>query len=665
MESYIWVVLFSIIICSCLFTYVNRVADYFTPKAEVRIKITEPSEVSKDDYVWLYLIDGKEISTNSFEAFDKSGSWQYLAQSDGVENNTIIGRGEGSEISFPILKSCSGGFCIWKNDLSSTVDIEIDGNITHYDLYSTAGEHIQITPYEDSKISILIRAFIYGLLIILLSFLLIVAYCLFTMASDKCNYIFSIKYKYLLVVGGVFVCTYLFDIIWYKHGIINFNAFGDQPYYWAIGGVFAQKGLTRKIIDETARSLPCFRSYGIFVPSFIAQFLGVRLNISSYAIYFSLPSIVAAYLFGYVLPRIYELIHGKKVSLIQIFVAYISFLIYYVGNLVSIDGDLFGLVFFVAGGLYALLFMTDFKLINSILCALCFSFSVAIRPSYLLGVYMAIVAMLIRSIIACVKIENGCAKKDLIKTFLRKMILPAIAFAIAFILVCLPQVYINSKQGHVGLFAYDMDGAYGTLTTTNLEQGMDYGLRGYITGYPTGVHDNQIWSIKQNAGYLWDTEITMAQSFDSYAKEPLDTLIAIGKRLFAFIDIKFNVTLPAESWAVTTKFYLFSTLNYILLAVAVFCLVNKRVREIVFKKNDLLFWGILLTGTIAPMLAARLEWRQAMLLYLFYLSYVCPYCFANGAWENRKSDSIIDNKFLSFVVIFVFFCHAISLTMYH
>ena len=193
---------------------------------------------------------------------------------------------------------------------------------------------------------------------------------------------------------------------------------------------------------------------------------------------------------------------------------------------------------------------------------------------------------------------------------------------------------------------------------------MDSALSGWITGYPTQVFDDQIHSIRKNAMYLDTKEITMAQGFDAYAKKPLDACVAIAKRLFAFVDIKFNITLPNELWSANTKFYLFSTINYLFLATAAFTMLNRKARELVFCRHDFLFWGISLFGPIAPMLAARLEWRQGMLLYLFYLSYACGYCFLEGILDREKRPYFINNKYLSFVTIFVFVCHGISLTMY-
>ncbi len=650
LKRYIWLVLFAILISSCFFTYVNELADYLLPRTELKLTITSPNRLSKGNQVWIYLIDGKEIEQNTFDTMLKTGEWSFMREEDGASSNTIIGLSNGGTITIPINKSCSGGISIWMQAYAASIDVETEDFSAHYDLYSEEGDYLQITPYEDHLVSIGIRAVVYCVLFVLITFTLSLIYKKFYSAVFRLK---EYKYNYKYIVGAIFICTYIFDVLWYKHGIVNFNAFGDQPGYWEVGGVFATPNVTNGMIKRTIRRIPCFRGYGNFLFSFISQFIGNRLKIDSYIVYFVFPSLTAAFLFGYVMPKIYEVIHGKRVSITQIMLSYISFFIFYKGNLVSIDGDLPGMTFYLAGALFmGLLFYTGYMR-YAVFSSMCFSLSLAIRTSYLIGVVLIV-------IISFMNIY-----KRIYKFSIQKIITFTAVFIFVFVSICTPQIYINIQRGHCGLFAYDKDGAYGTDTTTLLEQGVDYALRGWVTGYPTEIFDDQIHSIRVDAGYLETKEITMAQGFDAYAKKPLDACVAIAKRLFAFIDIKFNVTLPNESWHAHTKYYLFSTLNYLFLATAVFTLLNKKTRELVLCNYDLLFWGTCLLGPIAPMLAGRLEWRQGMLLYLFYLGYICAYCFFDGIADRAKRIYFINNKYLSFVTTFMFVCHAISLTMYN
>ncbi len=660
LKKYIWLVLFAVLISSCFFTHINKIADLLLPKTEIKLTITDPGKLSKGHEVWIYLIDGKEIEKNTFESMEKTGEWSFMSQEDGAANNTIIGSTVGGTIVIPINKSCSGGINIWMQSYSASINMEVDNVISNYDLYSEEGEYLQITPYEDSLISIGIRAVLYGLFSALIMAVLLICYKLMYSANFTLQ---DRKYYYRSIVLAVFICTYIFDVLWYKHGITNFNAFGDQPGYWEIGGVFAKSGVTGEIIRETIKRIPSFRGYGVFLPSFIAQFIGNRLNIDSYLVYFTLPALTSAFLFGYVMPKLYEVIHGRKVYIIQIVLAYINFFVFYKGNLVSIDGDLFGMTFYLAGALFIVMVFLTGHIRYAMLSGMFLSLSLAIRTSYLIGVMIILIISIVVFMSSSLKSNTGMFK-NIDKLSIHKFTLAAVAFSLAFLLICLPQIYINNQRGHYGLFAYDKDGAYITKTTTLLEQGMDSALSGWITGYPTQVFDDQIHSIRKNAMYLDTKEITMAQGFDAYAKKPLDACVAIAKRLFAFVDIKFNITLPNELWSANTKFYLFSTINYLFLATAAFTMLNRKARELVFCRHDFLFWGISLFGPIAPMLAARLEWRQGMLLYLFYLSYACGYCFLEGILDREKRPYFINNKYLSFVTIFVFVCHGISLTMY-
>lgn len=632
------------------------------PKTDIKVTVGEPNENSKGSEVWIYLINNAEISGEQHSAIKKTGDWDFRTREEwGYGNNTIIGGKVGDTLVIPIEKAANGGISFWCQAYSGSVEVEANNEVKHYDLYSEEGTYLQVTPFEDNYSSVVVLAIIYALLTCLIATALMLFIGIAISFEGKVK---EPRYKYWAVVLGLFVCTYCFDIIWYKHGITNFNAFGDQPGYWQFGGALAKIGITKQEVYGVVKSIICFRGYGIFLPSFIAQFIGNRLHIDSYLVYFCLPSLVSAFLFGYVLPKIYEIIHKKKVRLWKIIFAFISFFFFYTGNLVSIDGDLFGLAFYMGGTLFAILIFTTGKIKYAILSGVLFSLCLAIRTSYLVGVLVLFGIMILYAILTVLH-KTKERYIDICEISLKKCIGLFFAFSISFLIVCVPQVYINAENGHYGLFAYDKDGVYGTKTTTLLEQGVDFALRGELTGYPHIIRDEQIHSIRQNAAYDDNKEITMAQGFDAYAKKPLDTLVAIVKRVFAFVDIKFNTTLPDKSWSANTKFYLFSTINYLFIATALFTLLDKRVRGLIYIKADLILWGTLLIGPVAPLLAARIEWRQAMVAYLFYLSYACAFCFSGCFFDKDKRTAVLESNYFAFLTCCVLLFHAISLTMYH
>ena len=206
LKKYIWLVLFAVLISSCFFTHNNKIADLLLPKTEIKLTITDPGKLSKGHEVWIYLIDGKEIEKNTFESMEKTGEWSFMSQEDGAANNTIIGSTVGGTIVIPINKSCSGGINIWMQSYSASINMEVDNVISNYDLYSEEGEYLQITPYEDSLISIGIRAVLYGLFSALIMAVLLICYKLMYSANFTLQ---DRKYYYRSIVLAV--CR--FDVI--------------------------------------------------------------------------------------------------------------------------------------------------------------------------------------------------------------------------------------------------------------------------------------------------------------------------------------------------------------------------------------------------------------------------------------------------------------------
>ncbi len=662
-KNIVWRMLFSLLMSTCFFTYVNAFINKTMPRDELVVTINEPSVNPQGSEVWIYLIDNTEISKEQFDAMEKTGGWEFRSREEwNYGNNVILGKNKGSSITIPIVRASNGGISVWCRASSGGIDTDVNGEVKHYDLFSEEGAYIQIMPFEDSFISVLVTIVVYLILAFFVMILLLLMLSFFQYICDNYK---EPQYEYWTLVLVLFIGTYLFDVIWYRIGIVNFNAFGDQQHYWGKGGVFAQIGITGETIIEELKSIPCFRGYGNYLPSFIAQYIGNRVHVDAYIVYFLFPSLTNAVLFGYILPRIYEIFHGKKVFKWQILMALCGFMFLYKGQLVGILGDFYGLTLYLAGTLYAILIFRTGKRRYALTSGGCFSLCLTIRTSYLIGVVLLILVMLI---LVALNFMGKLQENNIY--MMNKM--PgkgvagiAIAFMISFLCVCIPQVYINELQGHRGLFAYDKDGAFGTQSTTLLEQSTDSALRGYVIGTPYWLYDKQIHSIRQEAGYRDDKEMTMAQCFDAYAKSPVDTLATILKRAFALVDTKTNMLLVDEGWYVHTKYYLFSTINYIFISIALFTFLNKQLRQLLYKKEEVFFWGTVLLGPVAPLLAARMEWREAIVGYLFYIGYAFAFCFAGSIYDEEKKRVIRESNFLPFLTCTVLIFHTVSLTMYH
>lgn len=664
MRNIVWLYIFSILISTLFYTHINDFVTKLVPVSNMVVTVTEASTSGARTEIWMSLLNGKEITKEQFDSMPKTGVWEYRSIEEwGYGNDTILSYGDnvGSTIVLPIKKAPYGGITIWCQAYSRAIDVEANSVIEHYELYSEEGSLLQITPYEDVMTTTFLTVIVYLVFSLIIMLLLLLLIYLFNRLANNDR---ESRYSYKLATLAIFAITYIHNVIWYKIGIVNFNAFGDQNYYWNNGGVFATPGITIGEMVAHLKSLSPLRGYGNYVQSFIAQFIGNRIGINSYLIYFLLLAMTFAILFGYVLPKMYELFHGKKVFAWQVVMSLAGFAYLYRGMLVAIGGDLFGLTLYLLAALLLALYNKEVKIKYAVGAGAVLSYCLAIRTSYLIGSYIIILCFLYISghkVYIYIKKEHSHIKH---RGKVKRVGLSIAAFFLAFFIVCIPQIYKNHLRGHKGLFAYDMDGTYGTKTTTLLEANADWAVSGVLTGYPYVLYDNQIKSIRIDAKYVEDKELTMSQSFDAYARKPLDTFVSILKRAFLLIDMKTNVTLPDEPWYASTKNYVYSTVNYVLAAIALFVIINKKTREKMLKKQELFFWAIVALPPVLPLLASRIEWRGAMVLQIFYISY-SVLVFTNHMRTSEGKNDIINSNILPFVFFWVLVFHSITLSMFH
>lgn len=664
-KNIIWMFIFSLIISCCLFTYVNSAVDSLFQKSDIKITLTEKDTKSLGNEIWIIKINGKEITQELYDSLSKSDGWQFrTAKEWGYGDNVIISDKPGSTISIPISKSPLGGFSIWCQSYSGKIEVETnDGTKNTYDLYSENSEdHLQITPYADNYTSVFLRI-LFFLALAFIIFVLLVLILLFVrkylIREEK-----TPKYKYWQLVAALTIAITTFSCVWYKCiGIPNFPGFGDGLGYWSWGYTLARPGVTKQEIVGLLYSLPTFRGYGIFIPHFLSNFIGLRIGVSAFAVYFAILAVIVAIAFGYAIPRMFELVRGKKLHIWQILFGFFGFFYFFTNAICGLGSDMCGCAYYFLGIVFLLLMLKTGKVRFAFLSGGFFSLCLAARTSYLIGVGIIGLALLIYIVIVFVKKNKNVVVENGINSCKRLVALLA-AFLFMFVLVCVPQIYINSLKGHFGLFAYDSDGAYFTETTTLLEQSADASLRGYITGYPELLYDAPTAHIKAGAGYEMDKEITMAQSMDSYAKQPLDGVISFAKKLFALIDVKSRIDLPTKDWQTNTKYYIFSTVNYTFLITALFLVVNRRVRNAFFNKKDLLLWGVILAGPILPTLAGKIEWRAGMVLYIFYIVWAFAYCLTDAIYDKEKRDLILKENYFRFLSIGVLACHGLTLWMH-
>ncbi|SDB63092.1 hypothetical protein [Butyrivibrio sp. INlla16] len=664
LQNIIWLFIFSFLLSFCFFSKINPFVDSFFSKTTVKLTLKEKNEDHLGNEIWIYQIDGKDISKPTFKKMEKSGEWEYRsAEKWGYSHNVIYSNASGSSLKIPISTSPSGGLGIICQRNSGRFDLELEeGIISEYDPYTEKSSILQITPFADNYNGVFFHAITYlGFAILIFVFLsLSVIICnKFVCSENK-----EPHYKYPHLVFALTISMTVFLCIWWKTiGIPNYPGTGDGGGYWTVGQVLARPDITKEEVELLCKDLPTFRGYGIFIPHFIANYISYRTSISAIGIYFVIMAFVCAFGTGYVLPRMYEIVNGRKPGLFQVFTGIICFYFLFTNYLCDMGSDMCGCVYYLAAILFLFLMQETGRYLYAALSGMFFSLCLAARTSYMIGVMIILIFFFVHSLLVLCKNSRLSILKDGILS-IKRWVSAIVVMGFFFFVFCLPQVCINNIKGHPGLFAYDTDGAFETKTTTLLEQNADIPLRGYVSGYPEIIYDKSTAYIKQYAGYKKSKEITMAQSMDCYSKRPLDGLASVAKKLFILVDIKTNITLPNEIWTPTTKYYLFSTINYIFLVTTIFMLLNKKVRRIFFSKEDLTLWGIILFGPILPELVGKIEWRQGMILYVFYVFWAFAYGFGSLIYDKERRILLIEENYIGFLTVGVFICHTISLWMY-
>lgn len=160
-ENLIWLFLFSFLISCCLFSIINPMVDSVFHKSELKLALIEKDDSSFGNEIWIYQIDGQEITQELFDSIEKTGEWEYRSSDDwGYAHSFILSATPESTLTIPISQSTIGGVSIWCQSCSGQIVVETDEGIkTDYNLFSEEGANLQITPYSDNYTGVFIRVF--------------------------------------------------------------------------------------------------------------------------------------------------------------------------------------------------------------------------------------------------------------------------------------------------------------------------------------------------------------------------------------------------------------------------------------------------------------------------------------------------------------------------
>lgn len=663
LKGVIGLFLISILIGSCFFSYVNKIVEEIVPEKEVKIIVQQRAEGTPGgNEVWIVQQagEGKNDLFTYCNNGEKTGIWEYRdAKQYGYGNNILISHGNnaGSILTFYCPELLNSQLIIWKNGSSGIITLQVGNVSSEINLYSEVegGELYNIFPFKESKIALGLKVVIYIWIFIGIFIILLLLYIFLYFGVKMPKWITrEYNYKYVIIL---LLILYIYDVIQYKLGIRNFLEFGDQLYYWNLTNFFTNgKWDMQRFAAETVT----FRGYLCnFIP-FSSKIIGNAIKIDAVYFYFIFTAGAAAYLLGYVLPKLHELLSNYKIKVYQAILMIAVFVFFWNGMLTAVLMDLLSISCFMSGLMFFIWYAKEKKLHFIALSGALLAVSIMFRYNYLhamIIIFLYIVCIIFLKILSKISSQtrknfswvNGVSFKDIG--------LGIIVFAVAFTVVCIPQIQINSARGHAGMLPYDAIGSWVEPDFTLSEVSANWNFTNGITGYPYVIPDKQVSAIKSSYSDL-NAMLTTSQLFDMLLSRPADTLIYIGKKLFTGFDVKTNIVYSDTTNFKGSIYYLFSTLNYIILACGVFGVFALKSN----KKEKLVFGFIFLT-LILPQAYVHVEWRYFIVGYLS-LYYFAIYKFGRIIEDNILFQKIVSGKYMYYLFGYVFLSQWISFTFY-
>lgn len=653
----IWILLLSVIFASCFFSFVNS---FIVPKVYEDTVIT----VKESGYVGIFGINGEDPTKEIFDSAEKVGNWEFRDKAEWPEycasNICIINAAAGNSITLRAQYIQNEKLTFWKNSDGAVIEITHKGQKKLVDTFSdiSGGELSSINIPNNLTSLILLMAVIYLCLVLLTAvFIILILYL-----ADNQGYrlVSTPKFSCAKLVLILFVLSYAFNLINYKLiGIPHLLEFGDQCEYWYRADIFynllssphSSEQITGFFIDY-----PVFRGYFCYMLPFISICAGHLTGMDPMFVYLLILAVITALFFGYVMPEFYRLFNNKNPSYAHSVLMLLLFGIFWRGQFYNVLCDYPGVFAFFGGSLFLLKFLKEKKIGSAILCGILFSLSLSLRTSYIVGVTAAIITAAAMDVVS--------KKKNFFKELLcSDMLWKTAAGIVCFLILCIPQVWINATKSHIGLFAYDEMGAYDYEDTTLLESSISRSLGNNITGYPYVINDKQIADMRDIAGFDREKHLKMDEAFYIYASSPLDSLLAMFKRAFAVMDTKNNESYPLFYYHKHSFFYLYSTVNYLILGTALFCLVNKRFRKKEMPFYEFLCLGVPIIAAFLPILAGAVEWRHGLSIYILAY-YLTAYYFFDVLADAKKNRLIFNSNYFIFITCYVFLSQVLSLTMF-
>lgn len=563
--------------------------------------VNNSTKAPRDAY--RYIIQSLELSNIEYTILE---NW-YNNSQDAIMLDSNVNSDKQLTFQCPFYSNTSIDFV--SGTEGGILNVDCGAFSKEYDLYNENLSIIRCTPICESY-SHLIPFFIIYILVFLFSIILVYLMndCVLKKVLCYCSRNASnrfIKYNMKIDTSIIFFSLFAFSLTQYFGGYVpNYlEGSGDQNKYW---------GLISSLSDVDAlKSIPDHRGYLCYLLPALCKTLEIYLGINAVVLWIGFLNLLAAMLFGIILPMLSKKMFDTQITRLQVYFSIFIMCVLLRGQLLYVLMDFPAAALFFGGLTGYMYFINKPSALNGLFCGICFSAAINFRDPYKIAVLGALVVWTIYSIVE--KKRQG--KFGSIKMISKKNIICIIMLLFGFILICIPQLFINSSKGVVSLFPFTRDGSYqGTDVFHSLPELSASGCFDDMRKYPAcSKADSQVQSIKVD--YIGDisTVLNFQQLFEMFLRKPVDTLIYIMKKLY----LGFNTLDPFVYSDGGFKGYRDSIvwisclLNYIVFFSGIYA-AFKLAKNI---KEKIVFF-IIAGFVILPMTIEHVEWRYYLSGYI-------------------------------------------------
>lgn len=433
-----------------------------------------------------------------------------------------------------------------------------------------------------------------------------------------------------------------FDTTWLKVGDAKWYAFLYET--WNGNHIF---DINNYAINQTFTP----RAYITGIIPYIAYLISFQSIPLYYYIYFIFAAFFISLFMNIIIPKIYELLSGKKPAFIQTQVFALIFFFYWWNYIYDFIVDVYAVLFLSLAFMSYLLFKQKQKMSYIVLAGICLSLSILYRNSYVIFLYLLCFIFIIQ--LFRVKFISIFHKNYLFILF----------FIIGIIIPCIPQIYISYiHDGIFSLYGYDKVGVYTSPTQTLSSELTSWSLYN-ITGWPWVLPNGIMLSHLNDIIPFSDAkEMNIAMVLLTYFSNMFSALFVLINKFLYFIFPTQIIVYREQTYNILLHsliFYIPRILNILLISLFLLACLNRNFRErFIFNKNYIIYYFFIFMF-IAINLLFHVEVRYILPVYvLFY--YIISYHIIAKFFNSSNKLNIIRNNIkpytaIVFLMTYIFF----------